>query len=326
MRLAVTGATGFLGSNLCANADAAGHEVTAALGTDRLKGAKLLDEGMPFVAADLNDVDAMAQAFRSADAVAHCAARSTAWGPRAAFEAANVVGTANVVEACRRAGVPRLVHVSSASVYFELADREDVREDAPLPRPFNDYAWSKALSEAEALRFEGDVAVLRPRGIFGPGDPTLVPRLARAARRGRLPLLRGGTARASLTHVDAVSSAILAAATAPGPLRVTYNVAHTEAAVVRDLVERVMAALGRPFAWRRIPMPVALAAARASETAAAVLGGREPAATPYALGLLAYTHTLDTRAIREGLGWTSPLTLEEGLCKTMAWLEARQCP
>ncbi|KQS67599.1 hypothetical protein ASG32_30390 [Methylobacterium sp. Leaf361] len=326
MRLAITGATGFLGANLCANADAAGHKVSAALGTDPTRGAKLAAQGVPFVAAHLADVDAMARAFRGADAVAHCAARSTAWGSRAAFEADNVAGTANVVAACRRAGVPRLLHISSASVYFELADREDVREDSRLPSPFNEYARSKVLSEAKALQFEGDVAILRPRGIFGPGDPTLVPRLARAARRGRLPLLRGGTARASLTHVDAVSSAILAAATAPAPLRATYNVAHVEAAVVRDLVERVMAALGRPFTWRRIPMPVALAAARASETAAAVLGGREPAATPYALGLLAHTHTLDTRAIREDLGWTSPLTLEEGLCETMAWLEAHRCP
>lgn len=322
MRLAVTGATGFLGGNVCESARDSGHSVVAALGSDPAKGATLSSKGFRFAPARLDDVDAMSRAFEGADVVVHCAARSSAWGSRASFEADNVAGTANVVEACRRAGVGRLVHVSSASVYFDLRDRVAVREDARLPAPFNEYARSKALSETEAMRFEGDVVVLRPRGIFGPGDAALVPRLVRAARRGRLPLIRGGTARASLTHVDAVSSAILSAAACPGPIRAVLNVAHREAATVREVVERVMTATGTPFRWMRAPAPIALLACGAIEAFHAATGGSEPPATRYTLGLLAYTHTLDTEAIRERIGWSEPFPLERGLRDTMAALES----
>lgn len=146
MRLAITGATGFLGSNLCRLAMGAGHTVSAALGTDRRAGADLLARDLPFERVALSDVAGMRAAFRKADVVVHCAAKSDQWGPRRAFHDVNIVGTANVVEACRAAGVARLVHISSSSVYFAFRDRLGIREGEPLPRPVNEYARSKALS------------------------------------------------------------------------------------------------------------------------------------------------------------------------------------
>lgn len=322
MKIAVTGATGFLGSNLCRQASRAGHEIVSALGTNVDAGGKLASEGFSFVPARLSQVETMATAFQGADAVVHCAAKSAPWGSRRSFEDTNVVGTANVVKACRRAGVPRLVHISSASVYFRLEDRYDIRESSPLPEPVNEYARSKAMSEVAAFRFERDVVVLRPRGIFGPGDTTLVPRLARVGRGGHLPLLRGGRAQVDITFVDVVSSAILAAAAAPCPVRGTYNVAHGESVRVKDLVERIMAALGLPVAWRRVPLVAALAAATMAESVSRIMNSKdEPPLTAYSLGLLAFSQTLDISAIKADLGWTPPVSLEMGLGRTTEWLE-----
>jgi nucleoside-diphosphate-sugar epimerase len=312
----VTGASGFLGGRVARLAAARGWDVIG-LGRDERRGAALTRDGVPFVSRDLADVAGMVRCFSGADVVVHSAGLCGPWARPAEFEAANVAGTARVVEACARAGVRRLLHVSSSSVYLSADDRIGIREDSPLPPPFGHYARTKAASEGVARRFEGEVAVLRPRGIHGPGDTTLLPRLVGAMRRGWLPTFRGGKAVVDLTHVDVVADAVLAASI-PGGAVGTFNVSHGEGIPVRNLLERVAAHAGlRP---RLVDLPVrpSLSIAGAAAAFAALLpGAPEPPVTPYAIALLTYSQTLDIGAMDRAFGWRPHLSMDEGLVRTL---------
>lgn len=326
MRVIVSGATGFLGGALCRRLRNAGVEVVA-LGRNREKGSLLKEMGVGFVAMDLGEPPnaALGDSIGGADAFVHAAALSSAWGETAAFMRANVAGTRNAMALARAAGVGRFIFISSPSVIFRLADQTLVREDAPLPKPVNAYAASKQLAEAEVLAAP-DLApiVLRPRAIYGPGDKALLPRLIRAAGRGPLPLLRGGSARTNLTYLEDAARAIETALRAPSAVRGRiYNIAGGEVPL-RLVVEQAAARAGINVRWRSVPWPLALAAARLTETVARLAPGRrEPVITVYGLGLLAFTQTLDISAARTDLGFTPKVGFDEGLDLTFGSVAAQ---
>lgn len=321
MKIAITGATGFVGRNLVRLATARGHEVIA---TSRgITGPGYFGGLAHFQAADLADETALRQAFTGCECVVHLAAFSAAWGRKADFERVNVAGTRHVVHAAEAAGVRRLVHVSSSSVYFAFQDRLSLTEDAPLPTPVNAYAATKRASEGEARRFAGEVFIARPRAIFGPGDTQLLPGFLAAARRGPLPSLRAGQAVTDLTFIDTLSDALLAMAQAPAALAGTYNISQGEPIAVRALVDKLLADLGVPLRWRTLPTPIAFAGVRLLEAVARFdPKGREPPVTAYGLGLLSYSLTLDLSRARQNLGWAPPILLDEALERTITAAKA----
>ncbi|WP_374619119.1 NAD-dependent epimerase/dehydratase family protein [Devosia sp.] len=313
MRVVVSGATGFLGGHLARRLLAEGHEVIG-LGRDAAAGQRLVADGVRFQPIDLALSDALPG--EAAEGFVHAAALSSNWGSREAFHAANVTGTAHALALARRLGVRRFVHISSPSVGFRFADQLGVTEEVPLPRPVNAYARSKAQAESLVLS-AGDLSpvVLRPRGLFGPGDRALLPRLVRAARSGPLPLLRGGEAVTDLTHaedgVSAIAAALLAGPQVAGRV---YNISGGEPLPVRRIAELAAARAGVSVRWRAVPVGLALLAARALETRALLTPGRpEPVVTAYSVGVMAYSQTLDiSRAARE-LGWRPRIGVAAGI-------------
>jgi len=188
----------------------------------------------------------------------------------------------------------------------------------PLPVPVNTYAATKRAAEAIIKGFGGETFIMRPRGLFGPGDPHLLPRLLRVAARGPLPLLRGGLALLDITHVDVAAHAALAMCEARAAAAGTYNIAHGEPLAVRDLVGRLMFGLGRRLKWRRLPVGPALLGARVLEGLARLdPRGREPIVTAYALGLFAFSHTLDITKAKARLGWSPPISLDQAIDATV---------
>ena len=323
-RALVTGGTGFLGQKLALRLLAEGWEV-AALGRNAAIGAALEAQGVPFVRADLTDRQAVHAACRGRDVVFHSGALSSPWGPYPDFYQANVLGTQHVADACVAHGVGRLVHVSTPSLYFDFRDREGVREDEPLPaKGVNAYAETKRLAEAvvDAAQAQGlPTVTIRPRGIFGPGDTAILPRLVRANAAGRLPLFDGGRARVDVTYVENVVDALLACAAAPdAALGRKYNITNGEPMAVSELLPRVFAALDVPFAPRAMSYLQGMAMAQVAEWGAAAFGGgREPVLTCYAVGLLAKHQTLDITAAREALGYQPRVPVADGLAAFAAW-------
>ena len=160
--LAVTGATGFVGRHLLRLAREAGHPLRALT-----RGWRPPEEGIDWIDGALDRPDALAKLVDGADAVIHIAGLINA-PTRAAFEAVNVGGTANMIDAARAIGVRRFIHISS------LAAREP---------DLSDYGWSKAKSERVVAASGLDWTIVRPPAIYGPGDRETF-ELFKMARRG----------------------------------------------------------------------------------------------------------------------------------------------
>lgn len=321
MEILVTGGTGFVGRHLARALLLRGHRVRLA-GRDFSGVADLLAAGATRYAFDLADRAATRVACDGADAVMHVGALSAAWGPRAAFAAANIAGTESVIEACRAARVARLVHVSSPSVVFAGRDVVNITERAPYPARFSsDYAWSKKVAEERVAASGLPFVIIRPKAIFGPGDRALLPRLLAVARRGRLPQIGDGRNRVDLTYVDNVVHSLLCALENDTALGKTFHITNDEHPRLWDVIRALLADLHLPAPRMALPLPVALAAAAGME-AAARLTGREPLLTRYAVEILACTQTYDISAARRDLGYAPVVPLADGIARTLAALHA----
>ncbi|MEU6478111.1 NAD(P)-dependent oxidoreductase [Streptomyces sp. NPDC047017] len=293
-RIAVTGASGFCGAHVAVAAAARGDEV---LCVGRRPGP--VGRHVPWDAArEVPDLS-------GADLVVHCAAAvgDPVPGSRAeaAMRAVNVHGTARLLAA---AGGRPVVWVSSASVYAPGPGRSRITEDHPVRGQSNAYGRTKAAGEALALA--GGAVVLRPRAVYGRGDPHLVPRLLSRVRRGLL-LLPGPSVRLSLTAVENLTDACLAAAGWPPA---AYNIADPVPYDRDRAVQAVLRAHGVRARVRHVPPALARSAARAALTLARLRPDTEPFLTPYAVDQLADPVVLDvTRA--ESLGWTGRRVLAD---------------
>ncbi|KND56859.1 Nucleoside-diphosphate-sugar epimerase [Candidatus Burkholderia verschuerenii] len=331
MRILVTGGTGFLGRHVVWRLNASGHEVVFTGRNARhaetvLNGITRADCETRFVMLEHGSAESpatMHETAAGADAAVHCAALSSPCGRPEAFHKANVESTREIVDACRARGVPRLVHISTPSLYFDFRDRIGIREDEPLPSPVNDYARTKGIAEQHVMQSTLDsVIALRPRAIIGPYDATLLPRLLRVARTSRLPLMRGGDALIDLTYVDNVVDAIELALSADLQHAIV-NISNGEPMPVRTLFAMLADAFGIELRVRRIPYPIVDAVAALLERAAFLRPGWEPPVTRYSVGLLAYSQTLDLTRARNLLGYAPQVTLAEGIRRTAVW--ADQC-
>lgn len=311
----VTGASGFLGGYVVRELRAHGYDVIAAG-----RNAAALPAGETFI-GDLDDL-ARADLGRPVDVVVHCAALSSPWGRWAEFEHANVTGTARVLAFARRAGARRLVHISSPGIYAAPRDRVGIRESEVDPRhPMNGYIRSKLEAEAllQAAAGEGprpEIVILRPRGIIGRGDPSLVPRILRVRERFGIPLMRGGRGLVDLTAVENVARAVRLAAEVPGVHGQAFNITNGDPRPFRAVLEQLLAGLDLEPRYRPVPTGFAYGVAALLEAVCGVLPGHpEPPVTRYTVTTIAHSQTLDISRARHLLGYRPVTSLDQSLAE-----------
>jgi nucleoside-diphosphate-sugar epimerase len=328
MKILVTGGTGFLGRHLVWRLADLGHEVCFT-GRDAEKARQVAESASrsaTFAAISHAAPDALAsltRAMTGADAVVHCAALSSPWGRREDFYDANVQSTAQVLSAMQTHRVARLVHISTPSIYFQFRDRIGVREDEPLPPPVNHYAQTKREAERLVRAAPVSAIILRPRGIFGAWDETLLPRLLRLLRKKRFPLFNGGNALIDLTYVDNVVDAIVLALCLQDPIESTFNISNGQPQRAGDLFAQLAQTFNLPWHPWRMPLFTGLALAHACEIAGRVARGWEPPLTRYTVGTVAYSQTLDLQRARDYLGYVPRVDIREGIRRTSAWMNSR---
>jgi len=197
--LAITGATGFVGSRLLDSARAAGHDVRALT-----RGPRPPVEKVVWIEGTLDDAQALEALAEGSDAIVHVAGLINA-PDREAFDAVNVTGMAHMIDAARVAGVRRFIHISS------LAAREP---------GLSDYGASKARSEQVVAASGLDWTIVRPPAVYGPGDRETF-ELFKMARRGIVALPPRG--HFSVIHVDDLAALVLALVDAEQSFGETYE-------------------------------------------------------------------------------------------------------
>ncbi len=295
--LAITGATGFVGSAVLAEALAQGHRVKALARRDQPA-----LEGVEWVRGDLNDTPALAALVEGADAVIHVAGLTNTPDP-AEFAVANVTGTANVIAAMKAAGVKRLVFVSSLS--------------ARMPE-LSAYGASKAEAEALVEASGLDWTTVRPPGVYGPRDIDYLD-MFRTAKWGFVPLPPGGAS--SIIHAHDLAALLVALAgsnAAPTRKKVYEPDDGREGGWShKELAAAIGRAVGRSRVFApHLPRAVLDAAAAADRLAR----GDRAKLTPDRVGYMAHPNWVSRfdRKPPPGL-WQPRIGGEEGLRTTAEW-------
>ena len=238
MRIAITGGAGFIGHHLVAHLVGEGHEVIVLDNLRRSTFERPQLVGARSFEGDIRDRSACLGAFEGVETVIHLAAQSNVMGsesdPEYAFST-NVVGTWEVAQAARQAGVGHLVFASSREVYGDPAELP-VKESAPF-QPRNAYGASKVAGEAVLSMSGGSlpaVSVVRLSNVIGPGDSgRVIPLWLRNARAGCPLRVFGGDQVLDLVPMAFVCAALTKVATG-SPLNGPLNVASgTQTPILR---------------------------------------------------------------------------------------------
>jgi nucleoside-diphosphate-sugar epimerase len=325
-RCLVTGATGFIGGRLALRLRAEGCTVRALARASSDRGA-LERASVDVVTGDIVERDSLVCACAGVEVVFHCAALVSDWATVREIEAANVLGTRNILAAAGHAGVRRVVHVSSTDVYGHPGRQVD--ECHRAVGFANWYAQTKLAAEAEALRADAagtaEVAIVRPATVYGPGSREVIGEIARALRAGQMLLVDGGRPLAGLCYVENLLDAMLLAARVPAARGQAFNVSDGLGVTWRRFTDDLAAGLGVRGARLSLPYPLALALGFALEQGYRGLRRTTgltlpPLLSRQAVQVLGRSQDFSTRKLRARLGWEPRVDYEQGLARTLAWL------
>ena len=326
MKILVTGATSGLGRNLTESLHRQQYEVIAT-GRNEEVGKVLKHQGIQFIAADLRDAEAVKNLCKNIDVVYHCAALSSPWGPYKDFYEANVVASKNLVKESTNQGISLFVHVSTPSIYFDFNERFNIKEDAPLPKRFaNNYALTKWMAEQVVDKAFNETGLptitIRPRAIFGPHDRTLMTRLIRLAKSGKVPLIRGGRVLMDVTSVNNVVDSLVKCLTADRSCwGKKYNITNGEPLLLTDLLDKLFAALEIPYHPIPLPYRATYLLATITEILARLPFTKfEPPLTCYGVGVITFGQTLDITAANQELGYSPKVSIAQGIQLYADWL------
>lgn len=326
MKALVTGGGGFLGKAIVRQLQARGNEVRS---FSRSAHPELTVLGVEHCCGELDDPLAVNRAVAGCDLVFHVAAKAGIWGPFQDFYRANVVGTRNVIDACRQHGVRRLVHTSSPSVVFDGSDMEGVDESVPYPRHYHaPYPQTKAEAEILVLRSNGPelaTVALRPHLIWGPEDNHLVPRILARGRQGALRRIGDRPCLVDTIYIDNAASAHLRAADAlvigSQVAGRAYFLSQGEPLPLWEMVNRILAAGGLPPVTRTISPGLAYGIGWMLEKSYAVLGiSSEPRMTRFVARELSTAHWFDISAARRDFGYQPEVSIDAGMERLRLWL------
>ena len=278
--------------------------------------------------ADLRNADAVSAVCQGVDIVYHVAALADVWGRRRDFFSVNVDGTDNVIAACRRHGVPRLVYTSSPSVVFGMSSLEGVDESQPYPQRFYaHYPESKAVAERRALAAADNglaTCALRPHLIWGPGDTHIVPLLASQAKAGKLIQVGDGSNLADMTYIDNAATAHLQAAAAlteGSPVNgQAYFIGDAAPVNMWEWINELLAHLELPPVRRSISYAAASRIGLAMEMVHTVLPFLgQPRLTRFLASQFATSHYFDHGKAKRDFGYDPQVSNAEGMRRTAAW-------
>jgi nucleoside-diphosphate-sugar epimerase len=313
MRVLVTGANGLVGKSLCAELFRRGLAVTAAVRSADPE----LEVGEQQVIGTIDEATDWSLALSRVNVVIHLAARvhvmqDLAADPLVEFRRVNVDGTLNLARQAAVAGVKRFVFISSVKVNGELTPPGRSFTEADAPDPQDAYGLSKLEAELglRQLALEAGMAlvIIRPPLVYGPGVKANFAALMHVVQRG-WPLPLGAVHnRRSLVGLDNLVDFILTCTTHPRAANQTFLVSDGHDLSTPELVRGLARASGAPARLLSIPV-------WALQAGATLLGKGE------SMRRLCGNLQVDTARARDLLGWSAPVSVDEGLRRVVAGMK-----
>ncbi|MCY1175558.1 2-alkyl-3-oxoalkanoate reductase [compost metagenome] len=288
----------------------------------------LLERGAEFMPGDLDDQALVRRLCQGVEAVVHCAGAVGVWGRREYFEHGNVGLTEQVVEACLKQRVRRLVHLSSPSIYFDGRSHLGIKEDQ-VPKRFHDhYAATKYQAEQKvfgAEEFGLEVIALRPRFVTGAGDMSIFPRLMKMQAKKRLAIIGNGLNKVDFTSIhnlnEALHSALRVGNSALGK---AYNISNGTPVPIWDAVNYVMRQMELPQVTRYRSFGLAYCVGALNEGACLLWPGRpQPTLSRLGMQVMNKDFTLDISRARYSLGYEPNVSLWSALDEFCGWWKAQ---
>ena len=333
MQILITGGGGFLGRYICEQLIARGDRVRS---FGRGAYPELEKLGVEVLRGDITNTRAVSDACQGAEAVFHVAARPGTSTQPQPFYQANTKGTQNLLDACRKQNVSRLVYTSSPSVVFAGIDQSNVDETIPLALDWlakhrSYYSHSKALAEQKVLAASSEqlrTCALRPHLIWGPRDQHLIPRLIARAKSGRLRRVGDGKNLVDMIYVENAAEAHLQAADALADensvvVGKAYFLSQGEPVNCWEWIDEILALAGLPQVQKSISAKAAWRLGAALETAYRLLRlSGEPPMTRFVAAQLATSHWFDISASRRDFGYEPSVSTAEGMRRLSTWVNA----
>ncbi|MDR2420004.1 MAG: NAD-dependent epimerase/dehydratase family protein [Puniceicoccales bacterium] len=317
MKVLVTGGNGFLGQ----------HLVPLLLRRDlhvRVLGRQeryALNLPVEYYRGDIQNFSDLLQATRDVEAVFHLASKAGIESHPKLYNAINVQGTLNIIEACRKNHVPKCIYTSSPCVVFNGKDIRHGDESLPYsPYPLCDYARTKIQAEKFILEANSSTLktiALRPHLLFGHGDQHLIPRILQRSRLRRLVRIGSGKNLVDMTHIDnaAYAHELAFLALLQGhPGGKAYFIGQERPLPLWDTVEGILCRLGYPKVTHSIPFGMAYGIGYVLEKISHLRKNHpEPIMTRFLAIALSRDHYFSHRAAREELGYIPKTSIEEAM-------------
>ena len=317
----VTGASGFTGSNLCRRLVRNGQPVVAFVrATSRTDELQRL--GVECRVVDITSRAHVHTNFTGISTVYHLAAAyRVEHADRGEFRRVNVEATRNLLDAALVAGVRRFVHCSTVGVQGQIDD-PPAAEDYRV-RPGDHYQGTKLEGELLArgyLERGLPVTVIRPTGIYGPGDLRFL-KLFRGIYRGRFAMIGSGERLYHLTYIEDVVDGLLLAGGRREAVGEVLTIAGPRYTTLNELVSLMSDVLRRPRPWLKIPFAPVYATAVVSDKLSRPLGVIPPL-YPRRMDFFSKDRAFDISKARRLLGYEPTVELAEGICRTAEWYTA----
>ena len=327
MKCLVTGGGGFLGKAIVSRLLDRGYHVRAMARGEYPELTKL---GAESIRGDIANYASCASAIEGCDIVYHVAAKAGVWGSYESYHQSNVVGTENIVRACREQGVSKLVYTSTPSVIHAGGDVEGVDESLPYPDHFEThYPKTKAIAEKHVLAANSPelaTVALRPHLIWGPGDNHLVPRIVERGKRGQLRLVGNGNNLIDSIYIDNAADAHLQAGDRLSPEAPcagrAYFISQGEPVPSAQLINGILESAGvQPVTQSIHPTLAYLVGALMEAVYTLFQIEAEPKMTRFLAKQLSTAHWYDISAAKRDLGFEPSVSIGEGLRRLHQWFE-----
>jgi len=323
MKVAITGATGFLGKSLALWLSKQGHELHLHARSEA-KAESIKDLAKKIVICDITDSDGIRELVTDADVVIHTVSNfRSASGPPESYKSINVDGTVNTFDNARKAGVKRFIHISTIGVLGDI--KECPASETTEYNPGDNYQRTKLEAELYVREqadagIDMELVVIRPCSLYGPGDMRML-KMFRMLKKGTFLAIGDCSANFHAVYIDDITAGIERAMTHENINKEVFILGGENYISLKEYITAAAFAVGSKYPWIKLPFWPMYALSAVVEFICVPLN-IEPPIFRRRIKFYRNNRAFDISKAKNQLGYSPSINIEEGMKKTVEWYKA----